>query len=128
VRILLDTHLLIWTKTEPRRLSREARAYIEDLTNNLYFSAASIWEISIKRALGRSDFDIHPSRLYNILLDDGYTELPVSSIHSFGVITLPLIHKDPFDRILIAQASHEGCLFLTSDAALADYPGPIRLV
>lgn len=128
MRILLDTHLLIWAANEKRRLPEAARIFIQDPDNDLFFSAASIWEISVKASLARKSFAIVPQRLHRGLLENGYTELPVSSIHSFGVITLPLIHKDPFDRILIAQASHEGCLFLTSDTALADYPGPIRLV
>jgi len=120
--------LLIWTKSDPQRLSNSARDHIIDTTNVLYFSSASIWEISIKRQRGRPDFKIDPHLLHETLLDDGYTELPVVSFHAFGIVTLPMIHKDPFDRILIAQAAHEGCLFLTSDSRLATYPGPIRLV
>ena len=92
------------------------------------FSAASIWEITIKGSLGRDDFRVEPRVLVRGLLENGYTELPVTSEHAVNVDLLPSIHKDPFDRILIAQALVEGIPLLTADAQLARYGAPIRKV
>ncbi len=99
---------------------------IEDSSNDLLFSAASIWEIAIKDAFGRADFHCDPVLLRRGLLDNGYQELPVTSAHAVAVGRLPPIHKDPFDRMLVAQAVAEGITLLTADARLASYPGPIR--
>ena len=90
------------------------------------FSAASIWEIAIKRGLGRADFRADPRLLRRGLLDNCYAELPVTSAHAAALDSLPPLHKDPFDRILIAQATIEGVTLLTSDPRVARYPGPIR--
>jgi PIN domain nuclease of toxin-antitoxin system len=127
-RILPDTHLLLWTKIEPRRLSMAARKIFDDPENDLFFSAVSLWEISVKKSLRRENFDVDPPYFYRTLIDDGYIELKISSVVSFGVLTLPHIHKDPFDRLLIAQAAFEDCLLLTADPTIAKYPGQIRLV
>ncbi|NRP73301.1 hypothetical protein ILFOPFJJ_04200 [Ensifer psoraleae] len=105
----------------------EARALIESRENILFFSAASLWEIAIKRGLGRPDFEADP-RLLRRGLDNGYEELPVSSAHAVEIDQLPPIHKDPFDRILIAQSIVEGVTLLTADEIVGKYPGPIRLV
>ena len=126
MKLLLDTHLLLWAAGDPSRLSVVARALIEAPDNELFFSAASLWEIAIKRGLGRSDFQVDPRVLRRGLLDNGYSELPVSSEHAVTVESLPLIHKDPFDRILVAQATVEGITLLTSDSLVAQYPGPVR--
>src|SRR5271154_7252756 len=108
MKFLLDTHLLLWAAGEPRRLSKQARALIGNPDNELMFSAASLWEVAIKRGLGREDFRVDPRLLRRGLLDNGYKELPVTSEHVVSIDLLPPIHKDPFDRILVAQALAEG--------------------
>jgi PIN domain nuclease of toxin-antitoxin system len=128
VKLLLDTHLLLWAAGETAKLSRTARALIEDEANVLLFSAASLWEVVIKRGLGRADFQVDARRLRRGLLDNGYLELTVSSLHAISVDTLPALHKDLFDRILIAQAKAEGVAFLTVDRTLAPYGEPVQVV
>lgn len=125
---LLDTHLLLWAAGTPGRLSPAARTLLEDPDSELVFSAASLWEIAIKCGLDRPDFQVDARVLRRGLLDNGYQELPVSSAHAVFLDSLPPIHKDPFDRILVAQASVEGITLLTSDELVAQYSGPIRLV
>lgn len=126
--LLLDTHLLLWAASEPRRLSEEAVSLISDTGNRLYFSAASLWEVVIKNAMDRADFAVDPHVLRRGLVENGYLELPVSARHTLAVAHLPPIHRDPFDRILVAQAESEGLRLLTSDDIVARYPGPIRRV
>jgi PIN domain nuclease of toxin-antitoxin system len=128
VKFLLDTHVLLWAAGTPERLSPSARKAINDTTNQLFFSAASLWEIAIKRGLGRSDFQVDPRILRRGLLDNGYTDLPVTGEHAVAIDSLPPIHKDPFDRILIAQAMVEGFLLLTTDRIVTRYSGPVRKV
>ena len=128
MRYLLDTHLLLWAAVEPKQLPNVARALLEDSGNTLVFSAASLWEIAIKAGLGRPDFTVEPAVLRRGLLDNGYLELPVTSDHAVAVGTLPPIHRDPFDRLLVAQAQVEGITLLTADPVVAQYPGPIRHV
>lgn len=128
MKLLLDTHLLLWAAGEPGRLPAPARALIDDPANELIFSAASLWEIVIKRRLGRDDFRVDPRLLRRGLLDNGYSELPVTSEHAVALDSLPPIHKDPFDRILVAQATVEGMALLTVDPVVARYPGPVRKV
>ena len=128
MKLLLDTHLLLWAAGSPGRLSVEARALIEAPENELLFSAASLWEIAIKRGLGREDFRVDVRLLRRGLLDNGYSELPVGSEHAVALDGLPPLHKDPFDRLLVAQAWVEGITLLTSDAVVAQYPGPVRKV
>jgi PIN domain nuclease of toxin-antitoxin system len=128
VRLLLDTHLLLWAAEEPTRLSDAARKLMINGGNDLMFSAASFWEIAIKRGLGRNDFRMDPRLLRRGLLDNDYTELQVGSDHAIAIESLPLLHKDPFDRILIAQAIVEGITLLTADPLIAQYAGPIRRV
>jgi PIN domain nuclease of toxin-antitoxin system len=127
VKLLLDTHLLLCAAGQPDRLPPAARTLLADPENELLFSAASVWEVAIKRALGRSDFQVDPRLLRRGLLDNGYDELPVTSEHAVGVDLLPPIHKDPFDRILVAQAMVEGIVLLTSDPRVAQYPGPVQM-
>jgi PIN domain nuclease of toxin-antitoxin system len=126
VKLLLDTHLLLWVAGEPKRLSRAARALISDQENQLLFSAASLWEVAIKNSLGRRDFRADARLLRRGLLDNGYSELPIASDHVVALESLPQLHKDPFDRILVAQATVEGITLLTSDPLVGRYPGPIR--
>lgn len=128
MKLLLDTHVLLWAAGLPERLSTEARALLDTPEHALYFSAASLWEIVIKRALDRDDFQVDPHLLRRGLLDNGYQDLPITSAHTLMVETLPTIHKDPFDRLLIAQAMVEGMTLLTTDALLAQYPGPIQKI
>lgn len=128
MKYLLDTHLLLWAAGEPERLSTEARTILESSTNQLLFSAASLWEISIKNGLGRDDFSVNPRLLRRGLLDNGYVELPITSEHTVSLDNLLPIHKDPFDRLLVVQAMVEGITLLTSDALVARYSGSIILV
>jgi PIN domain nuclease of toxin-antitoxin system len=110
------------------RVPAAARALMADTDNELLFSPASLWEVAIKSGLGKKDFEIDPRVLRRGMLDNGYNELPITSEHTIAVAALPPIHKDPFDRILIAQAIVEGIILLTADPAVAQYPGPIRRV
>ena len=128
MKLLLDTHLLLWAAGDPDRLSHAARALIEDPENELIFSAASLWEIAIKHGLGRADFQVNSRVLRRCLHDNGYSELPITSEHAVAIDSLPLIHKDPFDRILIAQATVEGITLLTTDSLVAKYSGSVRPV
>ena len=128
MRVLLDTHVLLWAAGVPERLTREARDLIENPGTELVFSAASLWEVAIKHGLGRDDFRVDPRLLRRGLLENGYTELPVAGLHAVALDSLPRMHKDPFDRMLVAQAQVEGITLLTADPAVARYPGPIRLV
>jgi PIN domain nuclease of toxin-antitoxin system len=128
VKLLLDTQILLWAAGQPERLSRTASKLLKEPRNDLLFSAASLWEVAIKKTLGREDFRIEPRLLRRGLLDNGYLELPVTSQHAVGIDGLPPLHKDPFDRLLVAQAITEGITLLTADAMLARYPGSIRRV
>jgi len=128
VKLLLDTHLLLWAAGETSKLSRAARKLIADPANELIFSAASLWEISIKRALRRQDFRVEPRLLHRGLKDNGYIELAITGEHALAIESLPPLHKDPFDRMLVAQAMVEGITLLTVDTQVAAYPGPVRKV
>lgn len=128
MKLLLDTHILIWAAGFPDRLSEEARGLIADLDNELFFSAASLWEVAIKSALGRDDFSVDARLLRRGLMDNGYSELPVMSAHAVAIDGLPTIHKDPFDRLLIAQSMVEGITLITADEIVGQYPGPIRVI
>lgn len=128
MRLLLDTHLLLWGAVEPERLSRRALILMGDPDNELLFSAASLWEVAIKRARGRPDFQADARLLRRNLLNNGYHELPVTGEHAIAVGDLPPLHKDPFDRLLIAQSIVEGITLLTVDPRVAAYPAPIQRV
>ncbi|MGZ3304592.1 MAG: type II toxin-antitoxin system VapC family toxin [Asticcacaulis sp.] len=128
MKLLLDTHLLLWAAGLPERLPAGALLLMEDPGNTLVFSAASLWEIAIKSSLGRADFEVDARLLRRGLLDNGYEELPITGAHAAAVANLPDLHKDPFDRMLVSQSQVEGIVLLTSDAMVAQYPGPIRLV
>jgi PIN domain nuclease of toxin-antitoxin system len=128
VKLLLDTHILLWSAGQPEKLSDRARCLLLDRSNVLFFSAASIWEIVIKRGLGRDDFKVDPLRLLKQLVINGYEEVAISSDHSLAVEVLPPLHKDPFDRILIAQARSEGMLLLTADSQISLYGDGILAV
>jgi PIN domain nuclease of toxin-antitoxin system len=128
MKLLLDTHVLLWAAWDSPRLSPAARGLLESTNHQLMFSAASIWEMTIKRALERPDFQIDVRVLRRGLLDSGYLELPITSEHTLFIEHLPLLHKDPFDRLLVAQATVEGITLLTSDSLVSQYPGPIQMV
>ena len=128
MKLLLDTHLLLWAAWEPDKLSPAALDLIEDTANDLTFSSASIWEFAIKASLGRPDFSGDARVLRRALVDNGYAELAVTSDHALELGRLPPIHKDPFDRMLVAQAVAEGITLLTADPVVAAYEGPIRKV
>jgi PIN domain nuclease of toxin-antitoxin system len=128
VKLLLDTHLLLWAAGQPERLSKAARDLIEAADNELIFSPASLWEVVIKRGLGREDFQVDARLLRRGLLDNGYAELLIGSEHVVAIESLPPLHKDPFDRVLIAQALVEGITLVTTDETVARYPAPVRAV
>jgi len=128
MKLLLDTHLLLWAAGSSRALSAQAMALIDDPAHELWFSAVSIWEITIKNGLGREDFKVDPRLLRRGLLDNGYLALSINTEHALAVGNLPNLHKDPFDRLLVAQAIVEGITLLTSDPLLAKYRGSILLV
>ncbi len=128
MKLLLDTHIVLWAAGQPEKLSESARSLLTASDNVLFFSAASIWEIVIKRGLGREDFKVNPRRLRKMLIAHGYTELPVTSEHAFTVEMLPMLHKDPFDRLLLAQARTEGMLLLTVDASISQYQESVLVV
>lgn len=128
MRLLLDTHLLLWAAASSARLPREARELLEDEHNDVYYSAASIWEIAIKSSLRRKDFRIDLSQLLATLPKMGLVELPVTAAHAARITELPFIHRDPFDRLLIAQSLVEPLTLLTNDALLDRYRVGTRVV
>lgn len=128
MRLLLDTHILLWAAADHERLSPGARAFIDDPDHVLVFSVASLWETAIKQGLGRQDFDVDPRLLRRGLIENGYEELAITGDHAVAVDSLPPIHRDPFDRMLVAQAMVEGLLLLTADDRVAAYPAPVRRV
>jgi PIN domain nuclease of toxin-antitoxin system len=125
---LLDTHLLLWAAGTPEELPIAAIELIEDTENELFFSPASLWEIAIKNNLGRPNFQVNVRVFRRGLLDNGYSELPITSEHAAFLSNLPPLRKDPFDRFLIAQATVEGIALLTADMLVANYQGSIRKV
>ena len=128
MRFLLDTHLLLWGTAEPERLSTSARKMLEDSSNEFVFSAVSMWEVAVKRALGRPDFLTEAATLRRQLLADNFFELAMTSEHAIFAASLPQLHKDPYDRLLVSQATVEGIVLLTADRVVAGYPGPIQRV
>ncbi|MCE7481880.1 type II toxin-antitoxin system VapC family toxin [Microbacterium profundi] len=128
MRLLLDTHLLLWAGLQPDRLSPAMSELLEDESNLPMFSAASVWEISIKAGLGRADFTVDSRSFRRALIDNGYEELSITSAHAAAIADLPAIHRDPFDRMLVAQARVEGITLFTSDRTVSAYGSPARLV
>jgi PIN domain nuclease of toxin-antitoxin system len=128
MRVLLDTHVLLWALAEPHRLGRETRATIESDGTEVLFSAASIWEIAIKAGLGRSDFAFDPAEIAGAALDTGFSELAVRSNAAALVCRLPVLHRDPFDRVLVAQAIVEPATLYTADQQLVPYSDLVRLI
>ncbi|AET89902.1 hypothetical protein BYI23_A020640 [Burkholderia sp. YI23] len=129
MKLLLDTHLLIWAAGDDPALSEQARSLIEDPNNTLYFSVQSIWEIVIKSSLQYPDFQLDARVFRTNLLDAGYNELSIEAHHALEVQQLPPIHRDPFDRMLIAQAISEGIVLLTHDDIVRQYESaPVQYV
>jgi PIN domain nuclease of toxin-antitoxin system len=128
MRLLIDTQLLLWTAGQSARLSPQARSLIGDRANELLFSAASLWEIVIKAGLGRGDFRVDANQLRRGLLNNGYRELAITGEHAVAVMSLPMIHRDPFDRLLLAQSMVENITLLTSDTVMAQYPVTVQQV
>ena len=128
MKLLLDTHILLWAAGEPEKLSEPARTLLMAPENILFFSAASMWEIVIKRGLKREDFRVDPRRLRKMLIIHGYIELAVNADHAFMLEMLPLLHEDPFDRLLLAQARTEGMLLVTVDASVSQYQESVLAV
>src|SRR5580704_17310108 len=124
MRLLLDTHTLLWAANEPERMSKGTRSLFENPDHELVFSAVSLWEIATKTGRGRDNFRVDAGLLRRSLFDNGYAELPMTGAHATAVAGLPRIHKDPFDRMLVAQATVAGLTLVTSDPAVANYPGP----
>lgn len=128
MRILLDTHLLIWAVADPDRLDKKTADDLEDAANDVLFSAASIWEIAIKYRLSRPDFAHEPDEIAEAARQTGFIELPVNAAATAKVATLPPLHRDPFDRLLIAQALAEPALLYTADAPLTAYSDLVKRV
>jgi len=126
--LLLDTHVLLWGLDAPERLPREIVGQLESPETTVYFSAASIWEIAIKASLGKIDFPYSPEAIAQAARDTGFVELPVRAEQGAKVAQLPLHHRDPFDRLLIAQSLLLPAQLLTADAALVPYTELVRLV
>ncbi len=128
MRLLLDTHVLLWALGDPDRLDNETRGLLEDPANEVLFSAASIWEIAIKAGLQRADFAVRPGQVAREARLTGFVELPVSADAAARVTALPLHHRDPFDRLLVAQAMAEPARLYTADPLLPPYSELVQLI
>jgi len=128
MRLLLDTHVLLWALSNPVQLRKDTRTAIEDPGNDVMFSAASIWEIAIKASLNRIDFQVSPEEITSAALESGFTELPVHSAAAAYTAKLPAHHRDPFDRLLIAQAITEPAILYTADTQLEAYSELVRRI
>ncbi len=128
MRLLLDTHILLWAVGASARLDPAARDAIEDTANEVMFSAASIWEIAIKARLGRDDLNVRPERIAAAAIETGFTELPIHADTAASVADLPPHHTDPFDRLLVAQAIADHLRLYTADAQLPPYSDLVTLV
>lgn len=126
--LLLDTHLLLWLAADPARLPDEARTLINDESVDSYFSVASLWEVTIKSGLGRRDFHVDSRVLRRGLLESGFPELAIEAHHVAALEDLPLLHRDPFDRLLVSQARAEGLVLLTVDRRLEGYGASVRVL
>ena len=128
MKLLLDTHVLLWAAGGSEKLPAAARQLIGAPANELMFSPASLWEVAFKSGLARKDFHVDARLLRRGLLDNGFVELSITSEHAVSIESLPPIHKDPFDRLLISQSMVEGITLLTADALMARYPAPVQCV
>jgi PIN domain nuclease of toxin-antitoxin system len=128
MRLLLDTHILLWALGQPKRLPAAAVPLLEDPANDVLFSAASVWEIAIKSQVGRAGFAASAERIAHAAAESGFVELPIRAAHCARTAALPLHHRDPFDRLLVAQALEEPARLLTVDAQLAPYSELVTLL
>jgi PIN domain nuclease of toxin-antitoxin system len=128
MRVLVDTHILLWAAAKSRRLPKRARRLLEDPGNEVRYSAASLWEIAVKLGLRQDDFQVDLERLRPALQKMGFVELDVTGAHAERIATLPPILKDPFDRMLVAQSLSEPLVLLTNDRALAAYGDVVEVV
>lgn len=128
MQLLVDTHLLLWSVAASKRLSAKARELLTDPANDVLYSAASVWEIAIKSGLGRADFKVDLPALLRAFEAAGFVELAISSAHAAGVTSLPDLHKDPFDRLLVAQALAERAILLTNDEQLGQYGAHVHVL
>ena len=128
MRILLDTSILLWTAGAPSRLDRATTEMLENADNTILFSAVSIWEIAIKTGLGRPDFKVAPDAIVQSAHRTGFIELSITANVAARVASLPHHHRDPFDRLLIAQAMAEPAMLLTADRLLTRYTDLVTLV
>ena len=128
MRLLLDTHVLLWAVGMSARLSTATRQMLETPDNEVYYSAANLWEIAIKSRLRRTDFQVDPEPLLAALPAMDFTELPITACHAAAVARLPPLHRDPFDRLLIAQSQVEPMILLTNDELLVQYGASVRLI
>jgi PIN domain nuclease of toxin-antitoxin system len=127
-KFLLDTNILLTALIKPEALDVEIQALLQNPKNSILFSTASIWEIAIKRSLGREDFNFMPEEIQHLAINTGFTELPIQSNHCFKLVDMPWHHRDPFDRLLVSQAQTIPAYLLTSDALLANYSELVRVV
>ena len=128
MRVLLDTQVLLWLLIAPQKLPENLRRALEDPGHDIMFSAVNIWEVAIKKALGKPGFDISPDDVLQAARAAHLSELPVRAEHAARVSTLELLHHDPFDRLLIAQALCEPARLLTADKIIARYPALVDLI
>ena len=128
MKLLLDTQMIIWAAFWPELLPTQSLHLIADDDNEIYFSPASLWEVAIKNAQNRPDFRVEAKVLRTQLLERDYREIAITGLHTTAVNDLPMLHKDPFDRLLLAQAKIEGIILITSDATLSKYPAPVIMV
>lgn len=128
MRLLIDTHLLLWAIAEPQKLPESARERLESTENDVLFSPVSLWELAIKLQIGRLDLPVSPDDIARAASSMGFEELPVTSSHAAAVIRLPLYHRDPFDRLLVAQAMQEPARFLTVDRQLGRYSEMVEVL
>jgi PIN domain nuclease of toxin-antitoxin system len=128
VRLLIDTHLLIWAVSEPRKLPSRVRALLEDGANEILFSTCSAWELAVKASTGRPNFEGSPSEIVAGGFEAGFVELPIKMQAALKIAELPPHHRDPFDRLLVAQAMTETIQLLTVDRKLAVYSELVTVI
>jgi PIN domain nuclease of toxin-antitoxin system len=122
---LVDTHVLIWLAVDSPRMGNLARDLLADPDNQIFFSAISIFEIAVKERLSKRGFEVEASAIRRMMIENDFAELAVTGTHAAHAATLPLVHRDPFDRLLVAQAMMEGFTLMTADEMIAQYSGPI---
>lgn len=128
MRFLLDTHIVLWSALEPWKLTKRAETLLANPANEFAFSVVNLWEIAIKLTSKRPNLVVDPHKLRRELIALEFDEFQVTADHTLATMALPLLHSDPFDRLLIAQAMTENCTLLTADKAVSCYPGPIEQV